>query len=114
MGEPAKITVIATRALVLYVLAQVHITYYTECTIIDGEYSKGKSYLTLEFVSISNLFSTPFPYLLPHSFMYVSSKGDIEDVLDEDRLVRVVRNCHKRCIEKLSPGDQWQVLSQDP
>ncbi len=46
--------------------------------------------------------------------MYISSKGDIEDVLAKDRLVCVIRNCHKRSIEKLSPGDQWQVLSQDP
>ncbi len=69
MGEPAKMTVIATRALVLYVLAQVHITYYTLCIIVDDEYKKDRSYLMLEFISISNLFSTPFPYSPTHSCM---------------------------------------------
>ncbi len=39
MGEPAKMTVMATRALVLYVLVQVHITYYIlYIIIVDDEH----------------------------------------------------------------------------
>ncbi len=58
--------------------------------------------------------SMSFPYRFSLIYACLVYKGDIEDVLDEDRLVFVVRNCHKRYIEKLSPADQWQVLSQDP